>query len=258
MTIPEITPGVGGSHDRRGQTSLLYVEEAAKLGADIDLPEVRRARKHLAHAVEIAAAGLRQDPQQAIADAAAAFHDGALDVDGVLAVAAKLEEGPAATAAKILARAEATADAAAFNELAKPGDRWISVTLRPLVSHLLEPLEELAAIIPPTIRRAGDIDSWATANQKWNERRTVRDAFTRLVDLVHDVTAVHDVADQMRQAQMIPVRQRRYSEDFRWLRLDRLQGRPGEDPEWFVINGFRRGAQPGIYTEREVTGEQAA
>lgn len=225
-----------------GRAALAYVERAEKLGAEVgDFPEVGRARALLGRVAEIEAdaAALRsRDAAATVRATAARYAAGEVTMAEVVDVAAGLAPEANQTAMKIAEEAAVVASAAVVAELAKVGDRWITA-LRPVVASVLGPLASLARAIPP---RVTDHMAARTFN--------VAVQWARLERLSADLEAVHDLADEMRMAGLIPFRPRP-AEDYRWAHLDRLDG-PNRDAAWFLVHNYRRGAGPAILTDAEV------
>jgi hypothetical protein len=222
-----------------------YLDQAAQLGADIDFPEVKRARKLYGRVEQIQtdAAMVRAGAFDS-ATIAKLYADGKASVEDVLDAAARAATSTKTTAAKVLADAERIAERAVMTELAKPGDRYIEA-LRPVLAPIVETIDDLAAKIPTDCYDAIAVKSHG-----------VKVAWAQLDQAVAQWDEVHHIADSLRISGLVPVRRERYGEDYRWGRPDRLDGtNRGTLRNHFILQGFRNGAQPGIYTDAEV--EQA-
>jgi len=147
--IPIIEPGHRADAD--GRTALALVEHAATLGAKVELPEVKLARKALARLCEVEAdaAHLRSGDDHATSRTATEYLAGKATVDGILDAAVRDTARQSDYSKWVMIAAQAKANAAIVAQLATLGDRMVTDVLRPVVNGVLGPLDELAATIPP-------------------------------------------------------------------------------------------------------------
>jgi hypothetical protein len=239
---------------------------AESVGLTLDLPELTKARGYQARANDLRAAytDWKANARDRATAAAREYATGKLDAAAVLeqVSASVIATGETDTAARQMIEAGAAAVEAEGAPLLHniTETRWLKV-IRPAVAAALKHANAVAddlGINEPRAQRINTrsaIHPWAPTTHDLKDIN-VRHKWEMLEDALDKLDAAHAFADMLRGWGMLPIVDGRATrEDYRWLHLDRLQGRPAERREFFLIN--RHNAEPGLYTAAELAAADA-
>ncbi|MGO1584268.1 MAG: hypothetical protein ACTHXO_13745 [Actinomycetaceae bacterium] len=227
------------------------LDTLAGLGARLDRPEIKRARK----SIERARATRREIEGNirgaTTTTAARDYAAGTADLDDLRAAAltAELSKDRTSILNKTLDSAARHCEADARNHLADLGDTWVTGILRPVVDDLAAqvladiPPAMAASIYPPT--RPGD----DAAADLLTGRLDAQVAHGRL-------RQAHATATQLRQLRCIPATERDTS-CWEWSTSLGERQYAGDDLATFVYLAHR-GHRAGIYTDPEADAAEAA
>lgn len=240
MTSILIRPSTGRATS--GASALNNLERLlARVGATMpNLPEVKRARKIIETERAIGAAFAELANHRAVDALAAQVIDGSLTVTQALVATAEAAASNGKSARELQDATRRKSAARTVAELAAVGDRWVTDVLRPIVTPIVEELTGMVDLLDKCNHRGP---------RAGHDDRETRDRWTRATDLCADLTAIHAVADELRNLAIIPASNRDISAEYRWGRLDKL-GTLLEEP-LAILTNIANGAEAGIFTEAE-------
>lgn len=234
---------------------------AEHIGLTLNLPELTRARVFQTRANDLRAAYTERKAQARTrtTDAAREYATGKLDAAAVLdqVAASAIHTGDTDTESRRMIEAAAAAVEAEGAPLLHnvTEAKWLKI-IRPLVAAALKRAHAVAddlgidAARPQRVGMRSSVHPWAPTPSDLKDIN-VRHRWEQLEDALDQLDDAHAFADLLRGWGLLPsLADRTTREDYRWLRLDRLHGRPEERREFFLIN--RHVAEPGIYTAAEL------
>lgn len=234
----------------------------AEYGIKFTARPIKQAREAQAKADELRAA-MRERIAGANALAARVGTDytaGKLDAPAVveqLLLTATLTGDTLTEARRLTEAAAVTAERAGWQELTKvTEDEWLA-PIRPTIETLIEEANAAADALgidtprPGTPGVRGSDHAWAPTRQALELDLALRHTWERLEDVLDRLDTAHTIVTVLRRSGVVPaVAGRDLSEDYRWLHIDRLNGRPEFVREFWLAN--RHTATPGVFTAEQM------